>query len=36
MAECRLFLVVMSGGDSLVVVCGLLTVGASLVVEHRL
>ena len=36
MAECRLFLVVMSGGDSLVVVCGLLTAGASLVVEHRL
>ena len=33
---CRLSLVAASGGYSLVAVCGLLTVAASLVVEHGL
>ena len=36
LAECRLSVVVVSGGCSLVAVCRLLTVGASLVAEHKL
>ena len=35
-AVCRLYLAAASGGYALVVGCGLLTVMASLAVEHRL